>query len=67
VSEGRTLCLDCEEAQKAGDGGALSDAPAFLSQLSTVTGESWLQSHLYTIGTLLVVILTVVLLVFKFR
>jgi len=67
VSGGRVICLDCEKAQMAEGGHGADQEPAFLSQLSAQSGESWLSSHLYTIGTLLVVILTVVLIVLKFR
>jgi hypothetical protein len=65
VSTGRVLCLDCEEARtrEAGNG----TAPAFLSQLAREHEESWLQSHFYTIGTVLMVVLTVVVLMLKLR
>ena len=61
VSECRTLCLDCEEAQ--GD----EQRSAFLGQLSAVREPGWLQSHLYTVGTLFIAALTVAMLVLKFR
>ena len=70
VSEGRTLCLDCEAARLSGDRPAplsSSQAPAFLSQFGTPKNQSWLASHVYTIGTVLVVVLTVVLLVLRLR
>lgn len=65
VSTGRVFCLDCEEARsrEAGNG----TAPAFLSQLAREKEESWLQSHFYTIGTVLMVVLTVVVLMLKLR
>jgi hypothetical protein len=65
VSEGRTLCLDCEEARsrEAGNG----TAPAFLSRLAREKEESWQRSHFYTIGTVLMVVLTVVVLMLKLR
>ena len=58
VSEGRKLCLDCESS------GAPQDATTapFLSQF-TAPEESWLRSHQYLIGTLLVTALTIVVLV----
>jgi putative methionine-R-sulfoxide reductase with GAF domain len=70
VSEGRTLCLDCETARLSGDSPAppaSSQAPAFLSQFGTPREQGWLGSHIYTIGTVLIVVLTVVLLVLRLR
>jgi GAF domain len=61
VSEFRTLCVDCEEAQLA------EQTPAFSWQLSAPRKPGWLQSHLYTMGTILIAALTVVLLVLKLR
>jgi hypothetical protein len=63
VSESRTLCLDCEEAQFS----AQSLAPAVLGYLSAAAEPGWLQSHLYTMGTLFIAALTVALLVLKLR
>jgi putative methionine-R-sulfoxide reductase with GAF domain len=70
VSEGRTLCLDCEQARRSGERPAplaSSQAPAFLSEFGNPRKESWLNSHIYTIGTILIAILTVVLLVLRMR
>jgi putative methionine-R-sulfoxide reductase with GAF domain len=70
VSEGRTLCLDCEAARLSGDSPAplaSGQAPAFLSQFGTRREQGWLGSHIYTIGTVLIVALTVVLLVLRLR
>jgi putative methionine-R-sulfoxide reductase with GAF domain len=70
VSEGRTLCLDCENARIAGERPAplaSRQAPAFLSQFGAPKEQSWLGSHIYTIGTVLIVVLTVVLLVVRMR
>jgi putative methionine-R-sulfoxide reductase with GAF domain len=70
VSEGRTLCLDCEDARISGERPAplaSSQVPAFLSQFGTPREQSWLGSHIYTIGTVLIVVLTVVLLVLRLR
>ena len=70
VSEGRTLCLDCEAARLSGDSPAplaSSEAPAFLSKFGTPKKQSWLGSHMYTIGTVLIIALTVVLLVLRLR
>jgi putative methionine-R-sulfoxide reductase with GAF domain len=58
VSAGRKLCLDCESS---GVAQATNPAP-FLSQL-TAPEESWLHSHQYLIGMLLVAALTVAILV----
>ncbi len=70
VSGGRTLCLDCETARLSGDGPgplASSQAPAFLSQFGNPKEQGWLGSHIYTIGTVVIVVLTVVLLVLRLR
>ena len=73
VSEGRVLCLDCEARQGPGDKlvenvSSSTEAPEFLSQLTAAPGteESWLWSHKYAIGIMLVVIATLaVLLLFR--
>src|SRR5271167_4596785 len=52
VSEGRTLCLDCEMARLSGHNPAplaSSQGPA-LSQFGTPKERGWLGSHVYTIG-----------------
>jgi len=70
VSEGRTLCLDCEAARLSGDNPAplaSSQTPAFLAKLEARREQGWLGSHIYTIGTVLIVVLTVVLLVLRLR
>jgi putative methionine-R-sulfoxide reductase with GAF domain len=69
VSEGRTLCLDCETARLSGDAPAAagSQVPAFLSQFGSPREQGWLGSHIYTIGTVLIVVLTVVLLALRLR
>jgi len=68
VSEGRTFCLDCEEAgQGLASHAANGETPAFLSELATRRQQSWLQSHIYTIGTVAVAALTVVLLWLRLR
>jgi GAF domain-containing protein len=70
VSEGRTLCLDCEAARLSGDSPAplaSGEAPAFLAQFGSPKKQNGLGSHLYTIGTVLIVGLTLVLLVLRFR
>jgi putative methionine-R-sulfoxide reductase with GAF domain len=70
VSGGRALCVDCEAARISGDSPAplaSSQTPAFLSQLENRSKKGWLGSHIYTIGTVLIVVLTVVLLVLRLR
>jgi len=71
VSEGRTICLDCEAARDSGQDlelPASREAPAFIAQLAMARREeSWLQSHLYTIGTVVVAALTVALLWLRLR
>jgi len=65
VSEGRTLCLDCEEASHQHE--SSESAPAFLSQLTREGNRGWFESHFYTLGTLLMVLLTVIALLLKLR
>jgi len=70
VSEGRTLCLDCEAARLLGDSPAPQaggQAPAFLTKFGNSKERGWLGPHIYTIGTVLIVVLTVVLLVLRLR
>jgi len=70
VSEGRTLCLDCEAARLSGESPAplaSGQAPAFLAKFENRKEKGWLASHIYTIGTVLIVVLTVVLLILRLR
>jgi len=72
VSQGRTLCLDCEEAQgsqQPGQSPAQSrPAPALLSELGAEPPKtSWLQSHFYTIAAFLMVAATIVVLLVYLR
>jgi putative methionine-R-sulfoxide reductase with GAF domain len=70
VSEGRTLCLDCEAARLSGESPAplaSNQAPAFLAKFGNRKEKGWLGTHIYTIGTVLIVVLTVVLLVLRLR
>jgi putative methionine-R-sulfoxide reductase with GAF domain len=70
VSEGRTLCLDCEAARISGDNPAPlggGQAPDFLSKLGARKEQGWFGSHIYTIGTVLIVVLTVLLLLLRLR
>jgi putative methionine-R-sulfoxide reductase with GAF domain len=61
VSGSRTLCLDCEGAQHAADPASRPAAPAFLGELDAPR-KSWLREHMYTIGIVLMAVLTGVLL-----
>ena len=70
VSEGRTLCLDCEATRFSGDSPAPlagGQAPAFLAKFENRKEQGWLGSHIYTIGTVLIIVLTVVLIVLRLR
>ncbi|MGO9125150.1 MAG: GAF domain-containing protein [Terriglobales bacterium] len=58
VSQGRTLCVECEQAGRSADPKPLV---AFGQE------ESWLRAHSYTLGTLLVAALTLALLALKLR
>jgi putative methionine-R-sulfoxide reductase with GAF domain len=58
VSEGRTLCLDCEANHEA------TPKEDFLSQFPTE--ESWISSHKYLLGIVLVVLATILVLL-RFR
>jgi putative methionine-R-sulfoxide reductase with GAF domain len=65
VSGSRTLCLDCEAARNSpeqADRGAGTAAPAFLAELGGAPEKSWLREHMYTIGIVLMVIFTAILL-----
>ncbi len=60
VSQGRTVCVDCEQAGRSGE-----SKPAPLSEIGRE--ESWFQIHSYTIGTLVIAALTIALLALKMR
>jgi len=62
VSEGRSFCLDCEAA---GHSAATHGTPSFGAK--GPEAESWLESNFYTLATLLVIALTVLLLAWKVR
>jgi putative methionine-R-sulfoxide reductase with GAF domain len=67
VSEGRSLCLDCEAA-RADTGDSSTGDPGFLSQtMAEAQNESWFDRNLYTIGTVVMVALTMIVLLLKFR
>jgi putative methionine-R-sulfoxide reductase with GAF domain len=56
VSEGRSLCVDCETSMQNG-----MRSSAFLSQYSETHDRGWLRSNIYLIGTALMGVLTIVL------
>jgi len=65
VSGSRTLCLDCEAAQHSAEQaspGSRPGAPAFLAQLGGRQDQGWWREHMYTIGIVLMAVLTAVLL-----
>jgi len=65
VSDGRTFCVDCEKTRR--DQESPDPPPAFLSKLEHEESRGWFESHFYTVGTLLMVLLTVLALLLKFR
>jgi len=70
VSPGRTLCVDCEAVRLSGDNPAplaSSYAPAFLARFENRKERGWLAANFYTIATVLIVALTVVLLILRLR
>ena len=68
VSGGRTLCLDCEKARTPAGGSKPSDAvskgPEFLAHLNEGSEESWLGSHKYLVGIVVMVVIVVVALLY---
>lgn len=64
VSGSRTICLDCEAAQDSEEHASSGSkaAPAFLADLENPQEESWLRAHGYTVGIVLMAVLTAVLL-----
>jgi putative methionine-R-sulfoxide reductase with GAF domain len=64
VSGSRTLCLDCEAAQNSQEQASpgSKSAPAFLAELGDAKQKSWLHEHMYTIGIVLMAVLTGILL-----
>jgi putative methionine-R-sulfoxide reductase with GAF domain len=69
VSAGRTLCVDCEIARTSYDGPTASaQPPDFLSRFEdSGRKKSWLGTHIYTIGTVLIAGLTIALLVLRLK
>jgi len=62
VSQGRTLCVECEQAGRSTEG-----KPSISHLRAMASEESWFQAHSYTIGTLVIAALTIALLVLKLR
>src|SRR5450432_3457131 len=65
VSGSRTLCLDCEAAQGAHDQaapGSRAAAPAFLAEIENAQQKNWLREHMYTVGIVVMAVLTGLLL-----
>lgn len=68
VSQGRTLCVDCEQAGRSAEGKPTgSDASAFSHLNAMGREESWWQAHSYTLGALFIAALTLALLALRLR
>jgi GAF domain-containing protein len=67
VSQGRTLCVDCEQAGRSAERKSSGDASAFSHLSAMGREETWFQAHSYTLGALLVAALTIALLALKLR
>jgi GAF domain-containing protein len=68
VSQGRTLCVDCEQAGRSAEGKTTGgDASAFSHLNALGREESWLQANSYTLGALFIAALTIALLALKLR
>jgi putative methionine-R-sulfoxide reductase with GAF domain len=63
ISEGRRLCLDCEAATPNAHLG--SEAPEFFGELPD-SSPGWMRSHQYLVATLLIVVATIVVVVWRF-
>jgi putative methionine-R-sulfoxide reductase with GAF domain len=63
ISEGRRLCLDCEAASPNVDSGTEESQP--FGQPSE-SEPSWFRSHLYLVATIVIVVATIALLVWRF-
>jgi hypothetical protein len=62
--------VDCEAARFSGESPAplaSSYAPAFLARFENRKEQGWLAANIYTIGTVLIVALTVVLILLRLR
>jgi putative methionine-R-sulfoxide reductase with GAF domain len=67
VSQGRTWCVDCEQAGRSAERKPSGDASAFSHLSAMGREETWFQAHSYTLGALLVAALTIALLALKLR
>jgi GAF domain-containing protein len=68
VSQGRKLCVDCEQAGRPAEGKPAGGDSSAFSQLNALgQEESWLQAHSYTLGALFIAALTIALLALKMR
>jgi GAF domain-containing protein len=68
VSEGRTFCVDCEQMRHSSDGPTSAAGPDFLTQLGApASNKSWFDRHMYTLGTIVMALLTILALWIKFR
>ncbi len=63
VSAGRAVCLDCEAEQIARGTFGAHDLATFSYGSSAASKKSWLDEHFYTIGIILVSLLTVIILI----
>ncbi len=63
ISEGRRLCLDCEAANPNVD--SVSEAPLSFGQLPE-SEPSWMRSHVYLIATVVLVVATIAVVVWRF-
>lgn len=66
VSEGRSLCLDCE-ASNTSPAAMVADAPSFLDHYSDAKPGSWLSRNIYWIGIVIMSLATVAFLALKSR
>ena len=63
ISEGRRLCLDCEAASPTVD--SVSEAPQTFGLLPE-SEPSWMRSHVYLIATVVLVVATIAVVVWRF-
>jgi RNA polymerase-binding transcription factor DksA len=63
ISEGRRLCLDCEAASPSTDSAREAPQPFGLLPESE---PSWIRSHVYLIATVLLVVATIAVVVWRF-
>ena len=63
ISEGRRLCLDCEAASPSVD--STSEAPQTFGLLPE-SEPSWMRSHVYLIATVVLVVATIAVVVWRF-